>query len=37
MKRFGVTGTQGQLRIKRLPADGELRPLRIILGAYCPL
>src|SRR6476646_3129097 len=36
MKRFGVTGTQGKradiLRVKWLPAHGELRLLRVILG-----
>src|SRR5205807_8082504 len=37
MKRFGVAATQGQrsdpLGIKRLPANGDLRPLRLVRGA----
>src|SRR5438874_784455 len=35
---FAVAGTQGQstdpLGVKRLPTDGELRPLRVIPSAY---
>ena len=37
MERFGVAATQGKradiLRVKRLPADRDLRLLPVILGA----